>query len=185
MATERTDSNRTLRSVLATVAIASLGAAMSWFLIYTELNLQPLEVNWSVFGVIAAVLLFCERSPRTWIRFGPIGVVTPLWLFAYALILLGSPSAGVGVALLGATVNALAQINTVSGVIRRVGGTAISLSTAGLMLLAMGVQGSITQDGAVPWDWRSCSPACRSSCSMPPWRRSRCRSGDGCRSSRS
>jgi diguanylate cyclase (GGDEF)-like protein len=153
MATERTDSNRTLRSVLATVAIALLGAAMSWFLIYTELNLQPLEVNWPVFAVIAAVLLFCERSPRTWIRFGPIGVVTPLWLFAYALILLGSPSAGVGVALLGATVNALAQINNISGVVRRVGGTAISLSTAGLMLLAMGVQGSITQDGTVPWDW--------------------------------
>jgi diguanylate cyclase (GGDEF)-like protein len=153
MAIERTDSNRTLRSVLATLAIALLGAAMSWFLIYTELNLQPLEVNWPVFGVIAAVLLFCERSPRTWIRFGPIGVVTPLWLFAYALILLGSPSAGVGVALLGATVNALAQINTVSGVVRRVAGTAISLSTAGLILLAMGVHGSITQDGTVPWDW--------------------------------
>jgi diguanylate cyclase (GGDEF)-like protein len=153
MATETTDPNRTLRSILATVVIALLGAAMSYFLIWTEIRLQPLTVNWPVFAVIAALLLFCERSPRTWIRFGPIGVVTPLWLFAYALILLGSPSAGVGVALLGATVNAVSQINSVSGVVRRVGGTAISLSTAGLMLLAMGVHGSITQDETIPWDW--------------------------------
>ena len=71
----------------------------------------------------------------------------------YALILLGSPSAGVGVALLGATINAMAQMTTVSGVVRQVGGTAISLSTAGMMLLAMGVHGSITQDETVPWDW--------------------------------
>ena len=153
MATERTDSNRTLRSVLATSAIALLGAAMAWFLIWTEVHLQPLSVNWRVFAIISALLLVCERSPRTWIRFGPIGVVTPLWLFAYALILLGSPSAGVGVALLGATMNAMAEMTTVSGVVRQVGGTAISLSTAGLILLAMGVHGSITQDETVPWDW--------------------------------
>ena len=153
MATERTDSNRTLRSVLATSAIALLGAAMAWFLIWTELHLQPLSVNWRVFAIISALLLVCERSPRTWIRFGPIGVVTPLWLFAYALILLGSPSAGIGVALLGATMNAMAEMTTVSGVVRQVGGTAISLSTAGLILLAMGVHGSITQDETVPWDW--------------------------------
>ena len=126
---------------------------MSWILVWTELNLQPLTVNWPVFGVIAVLLLVCERSPRTWIRFGPIGVVTPIWLFAFALILLGSPSAGVGVALLGATINAMAQVSSVAAVVRRVGGTAISLATAGLVLLAMGVHGSITQDETVPWDW--------------------------------
>jgi diguanylate cyclase (GGDEF)-like protein len=110
-------------------------------------------VNWPVFAIISALLLVCERTPRTWIRFGPIGVVTPLWLFAYSLILLGSPSAGVAVALVGATMNAMAEITTVSGVVRQVGGTAISLSTAGLILLAMGVHGSITQAETVPWDW--------------------------------
>jgi diguanylate cyclase (GGDEF)-like protein len=153
MGSERHDSNRTLRNVLATSAIALLGAAMSWFLVWTELSLQPLTVNWPVFAAIAALLLFCERNPRTWIRFGPIGVVTPIWLFAFALMLLGSPSAGVGVALLGATLNAMAQDSSISAVVRRVGGTAVSLSSAGLMLLAMGVHGSITQDETVPWDW--------------------------------
>jgi hypothetical protein len=99
---ERTDSNRTPRSVLATLTILLLGVAMTWFLVWTELRLQPLEVNWRAFAVFAVLLLICERSPRTWIRFGPIGVVTPLWLFAFALLLLGSPAAGVGVALIGA-----------------------------------------------------------------------------------
>jgi len=149
----RTDSNRTPRSVLATLTILLLGAAMTWFLVWTELRLQPLEVNWRAFGVFAALLLICEHSPRTWIRFGPIGVVTPLWLFAFALLLLGSPSAGVGVALIGATLNSLAQTEPVLAVLRRVGGTALSLSSAGMMLLAMGVHGSITQDHTVPWDW--------------------------------
>jgi diguanylate cyclase len=154
MTTPYTDTNpRTLRNVLATSAIALLGVAMSWFLIWTELQLRPMKVSWSVFVIISALLLVCERSPRTWIRFGPIGVVTPLWLFAYALILLGSPSAGVGVALVGATMNAMLQVDSVSGVVRRVGGTAISLATAGLILLAMGVHGSIAQDETVPWDW--------------------------------
>src|SRR5688572_12199161 len=150
---DRTDSNLTLRGVLATLAIAFVGAAMTWFLLWTEIHLQPLEVNWRGFGVFAALLLICERSPRTWIRFGPIGVVTPLWLFAYALMLLGSPAAGVGVALVGAAVNSLAQVEPAFVVVRRIAGTALSLSSAGMMLLAMGVHGSITQHDTVPWDW--------------------------------
>jgi diguanylate cyclase len=150
---DRTDPNRTPAGVVATVVIVVLGAAMTWFLFWTEMRLQPLEVNWRVFGVFAALLLICERNPRTWIRFGPIGVVTPLWLFAYALMLLGSPAAGVGVALVGAVVNSLAQVEPVAVVVRHIGGTALSLSSAGMMLLAMGVHGSITQDDQVPWDW--------------------------------
>ena len=150
---DRHDFNRTPRGVLATVVIVVLGAAMTWFLVWTEYRLQPLEVNWRVFAVFGAMLLICERSPRTWIRFGPIGVVTPLWLFAYALMLLGSPSAGVGLALVGAVVNSLAQVEPAPVVVRRVAGTALSLSSAGMMLLAMGVHGSITQDDTVPWDW--------------------------------
>jgi len=42
---ERNDPNRTPRSVLATLTIVLLGAAMTWFLVWTELRLQPLEVN--------------------------------------------------------------------------------------------------------------------------------------------
>jgi diguanylate cyclase (GGDEF)-like protein len=150
---ERTDSYRTPRSVLATLVIVMLGGAMTWFLVWTEIHLQPLEVNWRAFAVFAALLLICERNPRTWIRFGPIGVVTPLWLFAYALMLLGSPAAGVGLALVGALINSLALVEPAPVVVRRVAGTALSLSSAGMMLLAMGVHGSITQDDTVPWDW--------------------------------
>jgi diguanylate cyclase (GGDEF)-like protein len=139
--------------VLGTLVIVLLGAAMTWFLVWTELRLQPLEVNWRGFAVFAALLLICERTPRTWIRFGPIGVVTPLWLFAFALMLLGSPSAGVAVALVGAVVNSMALVEPRYAVVRRLAGTALSLSSAGMMLLALGVHGSITQDDTVPWDW--------------------------------
>src|SRR3954453_17700601 len=60
---DRTDSHRTQRSVLATLVIVLLGAAMTWFLVWTEIHLQPLEVNWRGFAVFAALLLICERNP--------------------------------------------------------------------------------------------------------------------------
>src|SRR6188472_3867404 len=100
---ERTDSHRTPRSVLATLVIVVLGAAMTWFLVWTEIQLQPLEVNWRAFGVFAA------------------------------LMLLGSPSAGVGLALVGALINSLALVEPAGVVVRRVAGTALSLSSAGMM----------------------------------------------------
>ena len=46
---DRLDFNRTPRGVLTTVVIVLLGAAMTWFLLWTEYHLQPLEVNWRVF----------------------------------------------------------------------------------------------------------------------------------------
>ncbi len=141
-------------SAILTVGMTMITALwLVWSLVWTEIHVDPEPINWVVFGIIAAALVICERSQRAWIRFGPIGSVTPLWMFAYALILLGSPSIAVGVALFGSTLHAVAEADSVSSVLMRVAGTAISLSAGGLVLFSLGVHGAITKFESVPWDW--------------------------------
>lgn len=144
---------RNLRGFFVAAVTALIAALLSWFLVWTDLNSPRPEIDWRVFAIIAAFLIACERSERTWIRFGPIGVVTPLWMFSYALMLLGSPSAALGVSLFGATVHALTHVDTVGTTVTRLAGTAISLSSAGLILHVLGVRGAITEFDTVPWDW--------------------------------
>jgi diguanylate cyclase (GGDEF)-like protein len=148
-----TPPKRNVRAAVTTTVIVLLGGGLTWALVYSETNAEPADVNWLLFGIISTLLIACERSPRSWIRFGPIGVVTPLWMFSYALILLGSPSAALGVALVGASVHAVTQREPVRAMLPRLGGVALSLATAGLMLFALRVQGPITVFETVPWDW--------------------------------
>ena len=68
-------------------------------------------------------------------------------------MLVGSPSFALCVALLGATLHSITQAESITGIILRIGGTAISLSSAGLVLMGLGVDGSITQFGELPWRW--------------------------------
>jgi len=134
-------------------AIAALGSTLTWLLVWLELQRGHLDANWTVFAVIAGLMLICERIPATWIRIGPAGTVTPTWMFAYSLMLLGSPAAAVGIALVAATMHAVTNSTGSAATVTGVGGAAISLATAGLVLMAMGVHGSITLHDTVPWDW--------------------------------
>ena len=144
---------RNLRGAIVTTVTVLVGATLGWFLVWTDLHSPRPSVDWRVFTIIAALLIASEHSERTAIRFGPVGVVTPLWMFSYALMLLGSPSAALIVAILGATVHAIAHVETIGTSITRVAGTAISLASAGLILHSLGVRGAITQFDTVPWDW--------------------------------
>ena len=140
-------------ATVLTCVIAVLGVALSWVLLWAEINGPAAPVDWKMIAVLGSALLVCESLPGTWIRFGPIGVVTPIWMFGFGLLLLGSPSIAVGIALVGATWHASREVGTVRWVVHRVAGTAVSLSTAGLILFAMDVRGAITSFDTVPWDW--------------------------------
>jgi diguanylate cyclase (GGDEF)-like protein len=143
----------THRVVLLTGAVGLAAFLLTWAVVLTEVQGERLTVNWPAFVVISLLLTWCERSPSTWIRFGPAGVVTPLWMFAFGLLLVGSPSFAICIALLAATLHAISQAESVVQIVMRVGGTAISLSSAGLLLMGLGVHGSITQFGSLPWTW--------------------------------
>ncbi len=142
-----------LRLTVFAVVIALLGAAMTWFLVWTELNSGLSEVNWPVFVVIAGFMLVCERVPATWIKFGPAGTVTPLWMFSFALMLLGSPSAAIGAALIGATLHAIGNTASSTAIVIHVGGVACSLASGAVILTTLQVHGSITGFEVVPWEW--------------------------------
>ena len=141
------------RVAIACGAIGVGGFALSWLLVLTEVGGERIPVNWPAFALIAALLLVCERTPATWIRVGPAGLVTPLWMFAFGLMLVGSPSLAVCIAVLGATIHAIVRADTISSVVFRVGGAALSLSSAGLILHVLGLRGSMTQLDGLPWRW--------------------------------
>jgi len=141
------------RVALLTGSIGLAALLLTWALVLTEIRSERLPVNWPAFAIIAALLLWCERSAATWIRFGSAGIGTPLRMFAFGLMLVGSPSYAVGIALLGAALNAVVQSSSPVRIIMRVAGSAIALSSAGMILLGMGVHGSITQFGSLPWNW--------------------------------
>jgi diguanylate cyclase (GGDEF)-like protein len=153
MTATRLDQTPRLRVAIVTAATALVAVTAAWLLLYVEVGRGPVVVSWPGFFVISALLLVCERVPSTWIRFGPVGVVTPRWMFASALLLMGSPAAGVGVAVLGATLHSVHRPDTVTTVVTRIAGTAISLSIAGLILFAFDVDGAITAYDSVPWKW--------------------------------
>ncbi len=56
-------------------------------------------------------------------------------------------------ALIGATVHSLTQPENVTTLVVRIAGTALSLSFAGLILFSFGVDGPITYNDTVPWNW--------------------------------
>ncbi len=146
-------SRHPIRVAIFAGSVAMLGAGLLWLLVWTELQHGLASVNWTVFGVITALMLICERIPATWIQFGPFGTVTPLWMFAFALMLLGSPSAAASAAVLAATLHAIGTSTSPAMIVTRVGSAAVSLATAGLVLFTMDVHGSITRLDSVPWKW--------------------------------
>ena len=82
------------RVALLTGSIGLTALVLTWALVLTEIRSERLPVNWPAFAIIALLLLWCERSPATWIRFGSAGVVTPLGMFAFGLILDWARTAG-------------------------------------------------------------------------------------------
>ena len=76
-------SRHSIRIAVLAGVVALLGAGLTWLLVWLELERGRLDVNWTVFAVIAGLMLICERIPATWIRLEPAGTVTPMWMFAY------------------------------------------------------------------------------------------------------
>lgn len=142
-----------LRMHVLTGALAVVAMVLVWALVWTEINSPGMPIDWPMVAVLGTLAIACERLPRTWIHFGPIGVVTPIWMFGFGLLLVGSPTIAVGIALVGVTWHAVREAGTAGLAVHRVASTAISLSAAGLVLTAMGVRGAITSFERVPWNW--------------------------------
>lgn len=136
---------------LAIAAVTGIGMLVLWLLVLNELRTGVFVMNWPAFAVLSVFLIWGEYSPSAWIRFGSAGLVTPQSMFAFGLMLVGSPSLAVGVAMVGATVHALRTVQPWPQRVLRMGGTAISLGAAGLIVVGAEVHGSLIEMGVLPW----------------------------------
>ena len=139
------------RAAMTLGLLVSMAVVLAWSLVLTEVESGSVPANWVAFTVAAGGMLIAERTPAAWIRFGPIGVVTPLWMFAFAMLLLGSPSITAACAAAGATLHALKQDSSVPDTVARVAGTVVSLAAAGLVLRALETPQGISATDSVTW----------------------------------
>jgi diguanylate cyclase len=142
-----------VRTVATACGLVALALICVFALVLTEISDPNFDVQVVAFVAAGLGLVVCERTPTTWIRFGQVGVVTPLWLFAFAMLLLGSPSLTVGIASLGAALHAVRYEPVASDMVARVAATALSLSAAGLVLEALDPSMSPTSLGESSWGW--------------------------------
>ena len=89
----------------------------------------------------------------TWIRIGPRTTVTPVWMFALGLLLLGSPSIGIAVALAGILAHSLSRRLQPIATVERVAAAALSLAAATAALRLFDVEEAITGYERLPWTW--------------------------------
>jgi GGDEF domain-containing protein len=163
--TMQTNDADSRRAPAGTVAVGLggvllLGLALSTALVTAERATSTgADVNWLLIAGVGAMAVVSEMAPRTWIALGKGSTVTLLPAFAYALMLLGSPTTALAIVTLACV------LSSSSGASRwrrafAVGRTVVSVSAAGLVLFALGAEGSVAQFDRLPWRWSAAIVLC-------------------------
>jgi diguanylate cyclase (GGDEF)-like protein len=142
-----------LMNVMRLAAALAIAVSLAAALVVVEFAEGGLEINLVVYAVIGAVIVVCERSPGTWINLESGSTVTLLPMFAYAMLLLGSPSSALAISLLGGLVHSSARDHRWPMVVFHLSRLTIAIAGAGLVLFSMDVRGSVTQFDRIPWRW--------------------------------
>ncbi len=146
-----TQEHKRLRLVAMFVAlVAVVGVSLFGLLLTFDLSFGFDHMNWVAFGMFTVLLFLGETQPKLWMRFGEGGEVTPGWAFAYALVLLGSPS---GAVVVMALTNLYVDVRHHKGALKiffNVSQIAAALSAGGLLLHAAGVHQGITGTDHLP-----------------------------------
>ncbi len=140
---------------MTTALIAVTGVALTFTLVWVEVGQGEVPVDWTMFVVMASLLVVCEWSPRFWIRSAEAGVVTPRWMFSFALLLVGSPALALATAVAGTALNSVVRDEPARQTLVRLAATASSMAVAGIMVRSLGIDGTITQYAGVSWHWGS------------------------------
>ncbi|MGH9133314.1 MAG: putative bifunctional diguanylate cyclase/phosphodiesterase, partial [Ilumatobacteraceae bacterium] len=150
-----TDSQRERdRSVAIYIGIVTVLAAFTTgTLIFVESADVASNVNWIAFGLFAVLLFIGETKTALWMRFGNGGEVTPGYAFAYSLALLGSPAGAVAVMAITSAYVDIRSRKPFRKILFNVADISLALSTGGLVLHAFGIDGAITEHGAIPLTW--------------------------------
>ena len=146
-----TEERNRLRMVAGFVGfVALLGAALFAVLLRVDLTDGQTNVDWLAFALFTVLLVLGETQPRFWMRFGEGGEVTPGWAFAFALVLLGSPSGAVIVMVATSLLVDAGHDKGALKIVFNVSQIAAALAVGGLVMHIAGVHDGIADNDHLP-----------------------------------
>jgi diguanylate cyclase (GGDEF)-like protein len=95
-------------------------------------------VNWWAFALFAMLLIAGELESVSWLRLRDGGEVTPGWAFAFALVLLGAPTAALGAMAVASVVPDLRRHKEMRRVVFNAAQVTVALGTSVLVLTLTG-----------------------------------------------
>ncbi len=143
------------RLTLAVAAFGTLSVAVAVVVavIRTDLYSEAPDVDWSVLAFLAIGLLVGETSRRCWIRSGPNTYFTPVYLFAFALMLVGSPTAAVCVSMFGTVAHALVVRASPVSTLIRLSQVSLTVGCAASVSMWLDANWSMDSVAGVSWRW--------------------------------
>ena len=142
-----------LALTVAAFATLSVAVAVVVAVVRADLHSEPPDADWPVLAFLALGLLVGEMSRRCWIRSGPDTYVTPVSLFAFALLLVGSPTGALWASLLGTVAHALVVGATPVTTLMRLSKVALTVGSASAVSMWLEATWSMDSVAGVSWRW--------------------------------
>jgi diguanylate cyclase (GGDEF)-like protein len=142
-----------LALTIAALGTASVAAAVVVAVIRADMLGAPPEVDWPVLAFLALGLLVGETSRRCWIRSGPDTYVTPVYLFAFALLLVGSSTGALAAAIVGTVAHAFVVRAALSSTLMRLSKIALTVGSAAAVAMWLDATWSMDNVDGVSWRW--------------------------------
>ncbi len=113
------------------------------------------DIDWLWFAIAATLMLAAEFSRNVTLALDPSDNVNLRSVFAFAMVLLGAPSAALGAAILAFVAGHLASVfagrRAIWFPLADLARTMTTVAVGGLVLSAMGVEGAVAQADEGPW----------------------------------
>ncbi len=138
---------------VAAFGTLSVAVAVAVAVIRTDLHREPPDADWLVLAFLGLGLLVGETSRRCWIRSGPNTYVTPVYLFAFGLLLVGSPTGAVLASMCGTVAHALVVRATPISTLIRLSKVALTVGSAASVSMWLDANWSMDSVAGVSWRW--------------------------------
>jgi diguanylate cyclase (GGDEF)-like protein len=142
-----------LALTVAAFGTLSVSVAVVLAVIRADLYREPPDADWSVLAFLGLGLLVGETSRRCWIRSGPNTYVTPVYLFAFTLMLVGSPTGAVWASMFGTVAHALVVRATPVSTLIRLSKVALTVGSAASVSMWLDASWSMDSVAGVSWRW--------------------------------
>ena len=142
-----------LALTVAAFGTLSVAVAVVVAVVRTDLHSEPPDADWQALAFLALGLLAGETSRRCWIRSGTDIYVTPVYLFAFALLLVGSPTGALWASMLGTVAHALVVRSTPVSTLMRLSKVALTVGSAASVSMWLDATWSMDNGAGVSWRW--------------------------------